>query len=176
MTDELYSLKFPIGEYEAPAVIDREQRTIWMDTIAELPVKLADTVALMSLQQLNSPYRAGGWTGKQVVHHIADSHINSYMRFKLSLTEDIPTIRPYDEKLWAETPDGTEDDVSGSVELIRWLHVRLVKVLRNMTDSEWNKSFYHPESKMEARLDWNLGMYAWHGEHHLAHLKLIIAD
>jgi hypothetical protein len=173
MDKTLQQLKYPIGQYDPPKVIDKDQRAIWIQSIADLPAKLKNTAAQMSKEQLNTPYRPGGWTGKQVVHHLADSHINSYMRFKLALTEDLPTIRPYDEKLWAELPDGKEDDIEGSLELISALHKRLVKALRNMTVADWEKSFYHPESKMEVRLDWNLGMYAWHGEHHLEHLRLI---
>ena len=120
------------------------------------------------------PYRPEGWTGAQVIHHLADSHLNSYIRFKWALTEDNPTIKSYDEKLWAEMPDATEIDISGSVTLLEQVHNRLVKILRNMPEEEWNRTFHHPESGKDVRLDWNLGMYAWHGKHHLSHLGLII--
>lgn len=174
MSTELYKLRFPIGEYAPPKRITPEQRNIWIDTFAELPAKLSDLAGAMTPQQLARPYRPGGWTGFQVIHHIADSHINSYMRFKLALTEDRPSIRPYDEKLWAEMEDArSPEGVCDSLEIIHWVHARLSNVFRSMSDSDWHRTFHHPEHDSTIALDWNLGQYAWHGEHHLGHLRLL---
>ena len=170
----MYHLQFPIGEYDPPEVITPGHIEEWIEDLAELPYDLRAIAMRMSEHQLKSRYRPGGWTGAQVIHLVCDSHVNSYMRFKLALTEDHPTIRPYDERLWAELPDSKDIDVSGSLDLLEQVQKRLVKTLRNMSPSDWLRTFYHPESDQDVRLDWNAGMYAWHGKHHLAHLKLII--
>ncbi len=121
-------------------------------------------------QQLNIPYRDGGWTVKQVVHHVADSHMNAYVRFKLALTEDNPTIKPYEEALWAELSDTKNLPVNISLTLLHALHARWVELMKNMTEEEWNRTIFHPEQKRKIKL-WDMaGTYAWHGKHHAAHI------
>ena len=172
-TEDLYDLRFPIGEYQPPAHITSDQRQSWIADFESLPADLRAKVESLNDDQLSRPYRPDGWNGYQVIHHIADSHINSYMRFKLALTEANPTIRPYDEKIWAELPDGQQRDISLSLGIIENIHARMTAMFRNMSEADWKRTFFHPESETQVVLDWNLGMYAWHGRHHLAHLKLL---
>ena len=166
--------QYPIGQYDPPEVITASQREAWIEELAEMPFMLQAIALRMNDEELKRRYRPGGWTAAQVIHHLADSHINSYVRFKLALTEDNPVIKPYDEALWAELPDGKELDVTGSIALLEQTHLRLVKILRHMKEEDWRRTFHHPESGKDVRLDWNLGMYAWHGRHHLAHIGLVL--
>jgi uncharacterized damage-inducible protein DinB len=126
----------------------------------------------LSEEQLNTPYRPGGWTVRQVVHHLPDSHMNSYVRFKLALTEDAPTIKPYDEALWANLADSSTTPLETSLALLDALHVRWVRLLKSMTDADFMREFRHPESGL-IRLDQNLALYAWHGKHHVAHITSV---
>jgi len=123
----------------------------------------------MSDEQLYTPYRTGGWNVRQVVHHVADSHMNSYIRFKLALTEDVPTIKPYDEAACAKLPDAAAP-VEPSLKLIEALHDRWVVLLNSLTDDQWQRTFRHPDRPSLIRLDTNLGLYSWHSKHHLAHI------
>lgn len=166
--------RYPIGKYEQQGVISAAKRETWIREIEELPVKLHETIRSLSHDQIDMSYREGGWTVRQVVHHLADSHMNSFIRFKLALTEDTPTVKPYYEDRWAERPDSVSCDVSLSVTLIEALHMRWGILLRSMTDNDFNKSFYHPELQQEIRLDYSLGKYAWHGNHHLAQIQLLL--
>jgi hypothetical protein len=127
-------------------------------------------VAGLDQEQLDTPYRPGGWTVRQVVHHIGDSHINSIVRFKLALTEETPTIRPYDEALWAELPDSRTAPVDPSLALIDTLHARWVLLLRSMSEQDFERRFHHPEHDRTFTLARTLAMYAWHGQHHIAHI------
>ncbi|NBC71801.1 YfiT family bacillithiol transferase [Paenibacillus sacheonensis] len=163
-------LKYPIGRFAAPAEMTDAVRARWIEEIAALPALLKDAVSGLSEAQLDTPYRDGGWTVRQVVHHLADSHINSYMRFKLALTEEKPTIKPYDEERWAELPDSVGTPVELSLDLVESLHARWVKLLASLSETEYKRAFVHPESGRETPLDRNLGIYAWHGKHHLAHI------
>jgi hypothetical protein len=163
------NLKYPIGKFQYEGAITAEQRDIWIKEIAEAPQKLRLAVQGLSDSQLDTPYRPDGWTVRQVVHHVADSHINSYIRFKLALTEDLPTIKPYDEAKWAELSDSVYLPVEISLQLLDALHLRWVDVLRSTTVEAFNRSFIHPESG-ETPLAKNLGIYAWHGNHHIAHI------
>ncbi|WP_339201680.1 YfiT family bacillithiol transferase [Paenibacillus sp. FSL P2-0322] len=163
-------LRYPIGSLVVPDTITEEQLIAWIHDIAELPAQLRQAVEGLNEQQLNTPYREGGWTIRQVVHHVADSHMNSYIRFKLALTEDTPTIKPYDEGRWAEIPDARELPLEPSLQLLEGLHERWVTVLRSLGEDQLHRSFIHPESGRTIRLERNIGIYAWHGKHHTAHI------
>ncbi|XEC96584.1 YfiT family bacillithiol transferase [Paenibacillus tarimensis] len=164
------NLKYPIGIFSCPKEISEHQRKEWIREIEETPGSLKQAINGLSEEQLNTPYREGGWTVKQVVHHLADSHMNSCIRFKLALTEDNPTIKPYREELWAELTDSTGMDISVSLTLLESLHHRWVVLLESLSASDYERTFYHPESNEIVRLDRNLGLYAWHGKHHIAHI------
>ncbi len=163
-------LKYPIGHYKAPEIVTVENRNTWIADIEELPQQLREAVTQLNDSQLDTPYREGGWTLRQVVHHIADSHINAYTRYKLAVTENNPAIKPYMEQFWAELPDAKHEPIEISLAIIDAIHRRWVIHLKNMSNEDWNKTFFHPESKITYRLDVNLGLYSWHGRHHLAHI------
>lgn len=163
-------LRYPIGQFAHSGDITADQRQEWIQDIEELPDLMRKSVQGLTEEQLRTPYRDGGWTVRQVVHHVADSHMNSYIRFKLALTEDNPTIKPYEEDLWAELSDTDIEPVETSLQLLDALHSRWVKILRSMTEEQYSRTLYHPGSKESVRLDKNLGLYSWHGKHHLAHI------
>jgi DinB family protein len=160
---------YPIGRFSFPESSTPEQRRQWIDEIAKAPARLRAAVAGLTPEQLDTPYRPGGWTVRQVVHHLPDSHINSYVRFKLALTEEEPTIKPYDEALWAELPDTPATPVEVSLTLLDSLHGRWVPLLGSLSEADFARQFRHPELGM-VRLDRNLALYAWHGRHHVAHI------
>src|SRR5438067_4516351 len=160
-------LRYPVGKFDWSGD-SREQRQRAIREIAEMPAKLRAAVAGLNPQQLETPYRPGGWNSRQVVHHVADSHMNSYIRFKLALTEDTPTIKPYDEKLWAKTAD-MQLPVEVSLSLLESLHARWVALLRSMSDADFARRFQHPE-RGELTLDQNIALYGWHFRHHVAHI------
>ena len=166
---DIEKLKYPIGRYQLEDNINKSSIAKWIKEIETLPEKLSDAVKGLSMDQLQTPYRPEGWTVQQVVHHIADSHMNSYIRFKLALTEDRPMIKPYDEKLWAELSDSNLVDINVSLDLIKSLHKRWSTLLRNLSEEELNKEFLHPTSGMK-NLKETVCHYAWHGNHHLAHI------
>jgi hypothetical protein len=143
-----------------------------IEQIAALPTQIREAVARLGDARLDTPYREGGWTARQVVHHLVDSHVNSYCRFRLALTEDRPTIRPYDEKAWAELEDARTGAVDLSLDLLEALHRRWVVLLRAMNPEDFDREFVHPE-RGPMSLKTNVRLYAWHGRHHLAHLNLI---
>jgi hypothetical protein len=163
-------LRYPIGHFVLEGEISEEQRLIWISDIAQLPVQLAAALEGLDVDQLDTPYRPEGWTVRQVTHHIADSHLNSFTRFKLALTEDQPAVKPYYEERWALLADTLQAPVEQSVALIAALHDRWVYLLRSMTSVDFARTFYHPESLKVYRLDAVLGTYSWHGRHHLAHI------
>jgi uncharacterized damage-inducible protein DinB len=140
-----------------------------MAEIAEAPANLSAAIAGLNDEQLNTPYRDGGWTVRQVIHHVPDSHMNAYIRFKLALTEVEPTIKPYDEAAWAELSDTRNTPIEVSLTLLESLHARWVVLLQSMTDADFQKQFRHPERGV-VTLEMNLAMYAWHGKHHAAHI------
>jgi hypothetical protein len=162
-------LKYPIGKY-ALQPFSEKQLQEWLTDIKNLPQHLENVVLNLDAAQLDTPYREGGWMVKQVIHHVADSHINAYTRFKLALTETNPTIRPYDEVAWAELKDSLELPINISLTLIHALHSRWHYVLKGLTQDELNRTVFHPEHKKEFTLWDLLGMYAWHGRHHVAHI------
>jgi DinB superfamily len=162
-------LRYPIGRFAFPEEVTPGERQAWIAQIAEAPVRLRAAVAGLGADQLDTPYRPGGWRVRQVIHHLPDSHINSYVRFKLALTEDTPVIKPYDEARWAELPDASTTPVEASLALLDSLHQGWVRLLESMTDSDFQRSFRHPELGL-VRLDRNIALYAWHGRHHVAHI------
>jgi uncharacterized damage-inducible protein DinB len=170
MQTNLDQLKYPIGKFSRPAFISPADISKWIDEIENLPKQLRQAVENLSNSQLDTPYRPEGWTMRQVVHHLPDSHINSYVRFKLALTEDNPTIKPYMEECWAELPEAKVAPIEVSLDLLEAVHKRWVLMLRNISAEQWKRTFFHPESKRENKLDEVLAMYAWHGIHHLAHI------
>jgi len=163
--------KYPIGKYEAQP-FSIPTKVEWLADIKFLPLALESSITNLDEAQLQTPYREGGWTVHQLVHHVADSHINAYCRFKLALTEDNPTIKPYDEKLWAEMNDVKKLPINISLTLLHALHARWHEALKYVRDEEWNnRTVYHPDAKKTMRLWYLLGMYSWHGRHHVAHVN-----
>ena len=162
-------LRYPTGRFSRPAALDEAGRAAAIEIIAGTPRKLRDAVAGLSDSQLDTPYRPDGWTVRQVVHHVADSHMNAYIRFKLALTEDVPTIKPYEEGAWAELADTRVVPVDVSLALLDSLHVRWIALLRAMTPADFERMLTHPESGRQ-RLEQVLALYAWHGPHHVAHV------
>ncbi len=172
--DPLYNLKYPIGQYDAPESISREQIDFWIEQITSLPIRLKRLVEEITEDQLNTPYRPDGWTIRQVIHHIPDSHINSYIRFKWALTEDNPTIKAYHEDRWAELYDSKDQPIQISLDFLSAVHGKLSLMLKGLSEEQLKRTFVHPDSGEKMPLDRNIGMYAWHGEHHLAHIKSIV--
>jgi uncharacterized damage-inducible protein DinB len=161
--------RFPIGDYQPPAHVTAAQRSEAIREIAIAPQKLRAAVAGLNDTQLDTPYRDGGWTIRQVVHHVADSHMNAYIRWRLALTENEPTIKPYEESAWAKLPDAAHDPVEVSLKLLEPLHERWVNLLHSVKDHEFARTFRHPDHGVRT-LDWMLFLYAWHGKHHTAHI------
>ncbi|WP_046178374.1 YfiT family bacillithiol transferase [Domibacillus tundrae] len=160
--------QFPIGPFEWTDAVTERVAAEWIKEIEELPALLHRTVESLTNEQLDTPYRNGGWTVRQVVHHVADSHMNAYIRFKLALTEELPVIKPYDEAAWAELPDSSMP-VDVSLVLLESLHKRWTRLLSELQTGDLEKTFIHPDSG-EVTVGENIGMYAWHGRHHLAHI------
>ena len=165
-------LRYPIGKFQRPDNFTEDQRRAAIQTIDEAPSKFRAAVAGLNDQQLDTPYRPGGWTVRQTVHHVADSHMNAYMRFKLALTEDVPTIKPYLEARWAELPD-SKLPVASSLEILEGLHQRWVVLLRSIAPAGWAREFRHPEHGKTLTLETNAALYAWHSRHHLAHITAL---
>lgn len=164
-------LRYPIGHPTLPtAPLEHGARTAYVAQIALLPDQLRAAVTGLNPTQLNTPYRPGGWSVRQVLHHLPDSHLNCYTRFRLALTEDNPTVRPYDEQAWAELPDVNATPTAVSLALLEALHIRWGILLRHLTDAQWQRTFYHPGSERTFTLDQALALYAWHGRHHVAHI------
>ncbi|MEL6924504.1 MAG: YfiT family bacillithiol transferase [Bacteroidota bacterium] len=169
----LDQLRFPIGRFEVPARITAKQVQHWIDDLDQLPTDFRRVAEGLTQKQLDTPYRPGGWTLRQVIHHVPDSHMNSYVRFRWALTENNPTIKAYDEVGWATLPDASTAPIHLSLDLLESLHKRWVVLLRSLSADELKKSFVHPSSGQQIPLDENIGAYAWHGRHHLGHLKLV---
>ena len=161
-------LRFPIGKFNAPGEITPEMRGGFIATIRNLPQTLADSIKNLSDEQLDTPYRPAGWTVRQTVHHVADSHLNAYTRFKLALTEDAPTIRPYHEDRWAELAD-SRLPLDVSFKIIEGIHARWTNLLESMADEDFARKLVHPDSG-EWTLEKMLAQYAWHSRHHTAHI------
>jgi len=170
MDESIDKLKYPVGKFSMPENVDEKVIKQWINDIEILPQKLREAVNGLNEEQLNTPYRPGGWTVRQVVHHVGDSHLNSYIRFKLALTEDNPTIKPYDQDKAAELEEYNLLPIEDSLNFVEALHKRWIVLLKTLKDSDWEKTFFHPESKRNVSLKRNLGIYAWHSKHHVAHI------
>ena len=162
-------LQYPIGRFEFPSLVSNQDCARFIQEIAETPANLRAAVTGLSAEHLDTPYRPGGWTVRQVVHHVPDSHMNSYIRFRLALTEDEPTIKPYDQSRWAELADSRTASIETSLALLESLHERWLLLLRSLSPADLRREFRHPELGVVS-LEKNLALYAWHGRHHVAHI------
>ena len=162
-------LQYPIGKFEFAGDVEPALLHRWIDDIAGAPGHLRLAVRGLSDEQLDTPYRPGGWTVRQVVHHLPDSHMNAYMRYRLALTEDEPMIKPYDESRWAELADARTAPIAPSLLLLEGLHERWILLLKSLSPADWRRRFRHPEREVLS-LAHDAGLYAWHGRHHVAHI------
>ena len=170
MTD----VRYPIGQFDPPEEITEEIKNDWIQTLEDFPSKLENLVKNLTDEQLDTPYREGGWTIRQVVHHCSDSHHHSYIRFKWALTEDQPTIKAYNEGAWAKLFDTRTAPIQMSIDHLKAVHHKLVYLLRGLQDEDLEKSFIHPESGDTVVLRKNIGIYAWHSNHHYAHIENLL--
>jgi len=164
--------RFPVGKFEYVPATTAEQRDARIRTIAQLPAKVSAAVQGISEAQLETPYREGGWTVRQVVHHFADSHANALIRFKLALTEETPTIKPYAEDDWAKLADSALP-IEPSLQMLQGVHTRLVALMRSLSDAQWQRAFLHPQMG-PMTLEKLLALYAWHSDHHFAHIQIAL--
>lgn len=171
---DIEKLKYPIGRLDRNQKFTEKNRKKWIKTIKKLPKRLEKVVNQLNEDQLNTPYRPEGWTVRQLIHHIADSHVNSYIRFRWALTEDSPMIKAYDEKSWAELPDAKDSDVGASLLILTGIHKRWVHLLESMTEDDFAREMGHPDWKNNLSLDFMSSLYAWHSKHHLAHITKLI--
>lgn len=169
-------LKYPVGKFKMPSSYDEAFHKEAIQILSELPSQLQNALKGVQTSQLTGCYRPEGWNIKQVVHHIADSHLNFLIRLKLALTEEHPTIKPYNENLWANLADATSDDIQPSLLIIEGVHARLVTLLHSLSAEQWERTVYHPESKRDMSVNFLAGLYSWHSRHHLAHIKNAIAN
>ncbi|MGL5113132.1 MAG: YfiT family bacillithiol transferase [Flavobacterium sp.] len=167
---KIENLKFPIGKFEKPTTITNAILEKWIEDIAAFPARLNSEVINLTNKQLDTQYRPNGWTIRQVVHHCADSHMNSLIRLKLALTEDEPTIKPYFEERWAELADTKEMPIPSSLKILDGVHERWTVILKNLSHDDYKRVFIHPEHGITCSIDENIGVYAWHCNHHLAHI------
>lgn len=167
-------LKYPIGKFERPTTITAEHIQNWLNDIESLPSLMRELVEPLSEEDLSKPYRPEGWTVQQVVHHVFDSHINAFIRFKWTLTEDNPTIKAYHEDRWANLADYAQTPVTVSLHSLAGLHFRWSVLMRSLSETDLKRTFFHPGSQKTYSLEEMVGMYAWHGKHHLEHIKLAL--
>jgi len=170
-TIDIDDLKYPIGNYKKPEAISTDQINDWIFEIEKFPPRLKTVIDDIGENELNWRYRPEGWTIRQVIHHCADSHMNSFIRFKLTLTEDRPTIKPYFQDRWAELYDSTDTPVTDSLKIIEGLHSRWTKLLKSLKSDDLKKEFIHPEHGKRFSIGETIALYAWHSNHHLAHVK-----
>ncbi|MDB5014610.1 MAG: metal-dependent hydrolase [Daejeonella sp.] len=170
MEKNLESLKYPIGKFTPPTVITSAHISQWIGEIAELPGKVKSVAERLDEKQLNTSYRPGGWTIRQVIHHLPDSHMNAYVRFKWAITEESPVIKPYYEDRWAECDEAKNGEITISLVLLESLHKRWVEFLKSLSGDDLKRTYIHPEHGQIFRLESVIGMYAWHGNHHLQHI------
>lgn len=167
-------LKYPIGKFTAPKIVTEEQKKEWIAVLEHFPTRLENLVKDLSQEQLDTPYREGGWTVRQVVHHCSDSHHNSYIRFKWALTENNPVIKAYEEKNWAELFDTKSAPIEQSITHLKAVHAKLVYLLKGLTDEQLERCFIHPADSSKVVLKNNIGIYAWHSNHHYAHIENLL--
>jgi len=167
------ALKFPIGRFSAPTEMTSTQLSSFVKVIEDFPALLKAETDKLSEVQLDTAYRPGGWTVRQVVHHCADSHMNSFIRFKLALTEDSPTVKTYEEGLWADMVDVLNSPLEPSIKILGGVHLRWVLLLKSMSEADFEKTFFHPEKKKTVSLYETTALYSWHSMHHLGHVKLV---
>lgn len=173
MSIDIETLKYPIGRFKLPELVTGNAIQEAIATIKAFPANLFTAVRTLSAAQLNTPYRPGGWTVRQLVHHCADSHCNAYIRFKLALTEQNPTIKPYDEAAWAILED-SQLPIEPSLAIIKATHLKWGILLDSMKEEDFNKTYFHPEKQKSQALDGVTLMYAWHSQHHLAHIQHLV--
>jgi len=167
-------LRYPLGKFQRPgAALTAERRREFIADIEQAPARLVSAVKNLKPEQLDTPYRPGGWTVRQVVHHVPDSHMNAYVRMKLALTEDEPQIKPYDEARWAELSDAKTSAIEPSMAILENLHKRWVLMLKSLTPAEFSRKFRHPDWEKPMSIDDSLALYAWHGKHHVAHITAL---
>ena len=164
-------LQYPIGKFEMPEFMSLDLLKSWVVTIEVFPDMIKKATNHLAEDQIDTPYREDGWTIRQVVHHVADSHMNAYIRFKLAITEDKPVIKPYKQGLWALYPDANEMEIDASVMIIEGVHDRWVALMKTLDRKDWKRVYVHPEYNREIALDEAAGQYAWHCKHHLAHIN-----
>ncbi|MFH4964336.1 YfiT family bacillithiol transferase [Gaetbulibacter sp. M235] len=172
--EELHQLQYPIGKFEIPTSITQSQIKSWISILEHFPNRLESLVKNLTDNQLDTVYRPDGWTVRQVVHHVSDSHHHSYSRFKWALTEDKPVIKAYYEDRWAELIDSKTAPIDMSIQHIKAIHFKLVYLLKRLNENDLNKLFIHPETKKEVLLKQNIGIYAWHSNHHYAHIENLL--
>jgi len=165
-------LRYPVGRFTPKETYSRDELNQYIAQIQQLPEAIEQAMNTLKPGALDIPYREGGWTARQVLHHLPDSHLNAYIRFKWTLTESTPTIKAYDEKGWAETPD-TKGDPTVSLHLLRALHAKWTVLLTSLDDSQLKREFIHPDTRRHLSLARMVATYAWHGQHHLGHLRIV---
>lgn len=167
--------QFPIGKFVWPESLTPEERARNIERIAAAPALMRAAALACTPEELDKPYREGGWTARQVIHHVADSHMNGYIRTKLAVTEEEPLIKPYDQPMWALTSDVATSPIECSLQILDGLHVRWVQLLRGVAEGDWKRAFRHPEIGL-VTLEKQAALYAWHGEHHAAHVRSVHAS
>jgi len=165
-------LKYPIGKFTEPTSYTQELRKEFIEILKNAPKQFEDAINSLSEKEMNIPYRDGGWTPRQVIHHVADSHMNSLIRIKLAITEDNPTIKPYDENAWITLSD-SNSEVQSSLKILDGVHLRYVQLLESLSEEQFQRTCYHPESKITMTIDYLIALYAWHSKHHLGHILLV---
>ena len=166
--------QYPIGKFHLPESVSPQDRARLIETIRVAPARLREAASGISAAQLDTPYREGGWTIRQVIHHIPESHMNAYIRFKLALTETEPVIKPYDEAAWARLSDVAVAPVEASIVLLESLHQRWVVLMQELSGDDWLRRYVHPEYGESRTLEQTLALYAWHGDHHIAHVTSVV--
>lgn len=174
--DPLENKKYPLGRFRQPESVSDQELEEHIETIKKFPDGLRCTVREFSDEMFDTHYRTGGWTVRQLINHLADSHMQSFCRFKLALTEDNPTIKTYDEAKWAELQDSRNEPVKAALTLLEGLHRRWTHLLKTMTNRDFDRTFFHPEQNRKLTLRENLAFYAWHCDHHLAHITALIKE
>ncbi len=171
---DIEKLKYPIGTFDCPSIITSEKLEGWISILEHFPHRLSSLVSNLSENQLNTPYRPDGWTARQTIHHIYDSHHNAYTRFKWALTEETPSIKAYDEKAWAETADAKSAPIELSLTAISALHGKWVYLIKSLSQEQLLKEFHHPARNRNYTLAETVGSYAWHSNHHYAHIENLL--